>query len=470
MSTSATFSPLVGARLAPFVLTLALALALPVGLRAEDTSHPHSVSEKTSEVFQKLKPLQDAKNFDGMLALIEGLIPTVDPTSYDMAVVMDMRAKLYGQKEQYAKAIEAWEVALKLSDSYKYFDDKTTLEDLLYLAQFSYQVGVDTKIPAAMQAQYINKAAGYFKRWLAGTPKPAPEIQMFYASILYNQACFDPKHIDAKLLTEAKHAVENGLHSTAHPKEGLYVLLLAILQNENDTVHSAEILELLTKQYPQNKNYWPSLWATYLNMSADKDESKGHQNLIRAINTQERAQKAGFMSAPKDNLQLVNLYLTAGQFGLGSDLLYHGLKNGKIDSDPKNWQTAGYYYQQAGLEQKAIEVLTEASKVFANTGQFEIQIGQIYLQLEQTREAYDHFREAVRRGGLEKGKEAGAYQALAYAAFELEEFDDALKACAESEKFPEGKKDVQLPKLKAAIEAAIREREYNRQQLAAKKI
>lgn len=450
-------------------MAVVLAVAAPSSLFAQGKAAPHSISEKVGEAFQKLKPLQESKNYDGMIALLDGLVPTVDPTSYDMALILDMKAKLYGQKEMFDRAITSWESMIQIAEPREYFDKKMMLETRLYLAQFCYQVGVNSKVPAVQQ-QYVNKSADYFKRWMAETPKPPAEILMFYASILYNQAVADPKKVNMDLLKQSQKQVEDGLVNSVHPKEGLYVLLLAILQQQNDTVRSAEVLEQLVKLYPNKKDYWPSLWATYLNManeatvSDNKNEAKSRENYIRAINTMERAQAVGLMKSPKDNLTLVNLYLTAGQFGRATDLLYAGLKNGAIENDPKNWQTLGYFYQQGNAEQKAIAALTEASSLFPKTGQFEMQIGQIYLSMERTKEAYAHFKAALKRGGLDKPH--SVYQALAYAAFELEDFDEGLAACNEAEKFPEGKKDTQLPRLKAAIEAAIKEREYAKAEAA----
>ena len=464
----------VSARLRLTQLVLAFALALPVSLFAQGPKKaPHTIGEKTSAAFGQLKPLSEAKNFDGMLAILDALVPVVEPTSYDMALILDMRAKLYGQKEQFDKAIGSWEAMLRISEPNEYFDSKATLETLLYLAQFCYQVGVNSKV-AAVQQQYINKSSEYFKRWLSSTPKPSADILMFYASILYNQAVADPKKVDPNLLAQAKAEVEKGLLYSAHPKEGLYVLLLAILQQQNDVIRASEVLELLVKSYPAKKDYWPSLWASYLNMANEatvaekKDEAKAREFYVRAINTMERAQAIGLMNSAKDNLTLVNLYLTAGQFGTATDLLYSGLKNGKIDSDAKNWQTLGYFYQQANMEMKAIGALREASKLFPKTGQFDLQIGQIYLSMEKTKDAYESFKTAISRGGLDKPH--AVYQAYAYAAFELEEFDEALKACDEAVKFPDGAKDQQLPKLRYAIEASIKEREFAKAEAAKKKL
>jgi ABC-type branched-subunit amino acid transport system substrate-binding protein len=55
---------------------------------------PRQFSEATSQAFGKLKPLQDAKNWDGMIAILDA-IPNVGPESYDRAQIQDMKAKLY---------------------------------------------------------------------------------------------------------------------------------------------------------------------------------------------------------------------------------------------------------------------------------------------------------------------------------------------------------------------------------------
>jgi len=464
---SSILSAIARVRFAPILLGFALALS--VGVCAAQPKQ--DFNEKTREAFGKLKPLSEAKNFDGMLALLEGLTPTVDPNSYDMAFILDMEAKLYGHKEQFEKAIDAWERSLKIAEGKGYFEEKEKLEKMLYLAQFCYQVSVNSKDPA-VQKKYSDKSAGYFKKWLAATPKPPADIMVFYASILYNQAVADPKKVDMALLKEARAEIEKGIANTAHPKETLYVLLLAVLQQENDSVKAAETLELLLKNNPQKKDFWPSLWATYLNMATEtgsggkKDEAKVQENYIRSINTLERAQALGFMKSPRENLQLVGLYINVGQYGKATDILYAGLKNGSIESDQKNWALLGYYFQQANEPKKAIDALKEAATIFPKTGSFDFQIGQIYLAMEKTKEATPHLREAVRRGGLDRP--AVALQTLAYALYDLEEFDEALEVVKKAEAFPDAQKDGQLARLKFGIEASIKDREAAKAESAKK--
>jgi tetratricopeptide (TPR) repeat protein len=271
------------------------------------------------------------------------------------------------------------------------------------------------------------------------------------------------------MLRQARVEVEKGLTSSVHPKDSFYALLLSILQQQNDMAGSAELIELVLKQAPSKAQFWPVLMASYLNISNElekKDPTEAKSYLIRAIVTMERAQALGFMKSSKDNMNLVSLYLTAGQFSIATDFLYKAMKSGAVESEPKNWLVLGYYYQQANQELTAINVLGEAAKLFPTNGQIELTIGEIYRQLERTKDAYTHYQEAVRRGNLEKP--ALVYQLLAYAAFELEEFDEALKAVTEAGKFPGAEKDSQLKNLKGAIQGAIQEREYNREQAAKK--
>ena len=200
------------ARPAKIALTLALALAVfTSGASSAQTPppppppQPPSLSEKVSAEIQKLKPLQDAKNWDGMIALLDAVVPTVGPASYDLAFIQDMRARLLAGKDQWAKSAETMEIALQLSDasSPKFFDKNKTLEMVLFLAQINYQEATTVKVPET-QRKYLAKASEFIKRWLTTAPKPTPEIMSFYATILLQQAVADPKNVNQELLQSSE--------------------------------------------------------------------------------------------------------------------------------------------------------------------------------------------------------------------------------------------------------------------------
>ena len=247
-------------------------------------------------------------------------------------------------------------------------------------------------------------------------------------------------------------------------KENLYFLLLAILQQGSDVARSAEVLEMIVKQFPTKKDYWPQLWASYLNLASDKnnDESTARPHFIRAINTVERAQAQGFMNTPKDNFNLVSLYIQVNQFGKATDLLYAGLKSGGIENDPKNWIYLGYYYLQINRNLDALAVLKEATKLFPTNGQFDLQIGEIYRQDEKMKDARHHYREALRKGGLDRPY--AVHTLLANVSYEVEDFDEALKSISQAEALsdPKKEKDAYLARLKDAILAAIADRDSSK--------
>ena len=466
---------LIQLRLRSRALFLLVALLTSVALlpnrsAAAEEQGPPGLNEKVSEALQqKMKPLLDAKNWDGAMAVIDSVLVGLDPNGYDTAFLSDIKAKIFLQKNDYASAIAPMETTLRLADANKNFFDKKTILDVVYfLAQIYYQEGTSSKDPT-VQKNYFNKSSAYIKRWLQTTPKKNQEASLFYASILYNQAVVNPDKVDLELIKRVQTEVQEGLLTSLKPKEGFYVLLLASLQQIGDLAGSAEVLELMVKVKPDNRTYWLQLLATYLNLGGgtEKDEQKSRESFARAINTMERAQALGLMQTPKDNYNLVTMYYNAGQFGRATDLLYSGLKSGAIESDLKNWQLLAYSYQQIGRDTQAIAVLKEAGTAFPS-GQIEFQIGQIYSQMDnRTAEAYAYYSKAVEKGGLEKPH--SAYMFLAYTAFELEKFDEALAAINQTIGSPDGQKDVQAPRLKQAIEDAVKEREATKQTAEIKK-
>jgi tetratricopeptide (TPR) repeat protein len=442
-------------------IAAALLIAAPLAsAQDEGGSKQHfELSEKVSDGLQKLKPLSETKNFTGMLDLVNGLLAQVKPDSYDTAYLLDMKAKVYLQLDQYNNAIDPWEECLRLSEEKGYKDEKERLDITKYLAQLIYSEATAIK-DHVQQQQLIAKSASYLKRYLAKATKQEPETQILYASILYAQATADEKHINQDMLREARQTIERGMLGSIRPKDSFYMLLLAILQQQNDYANSAKIMELLLKQYPNKKDVWPMLFGTYVNLAGGQKENSREQRelFVRAINTIERAQQLGYMNSPRDNYNRFTLYLNAGELHMATDILYDGLKKGTIESTVGNWKILGAYLQQANKELQAISTLKEATKLFPKEGSLEFMIGQIYQQLDKIKDARDAYTRAVAKGNL-GDKPHQAWLFLAYTSLELEDYDNALKAITEAAKFPAGAKDPQVKNLKDGIDSMIQERE-----------
>ena len=437
------------------LLAILLGLAPAAASLAQDGSS-NQPSERAAVELQKLQPLIDAKNWAGAINLMQGILRSAAPNSYDQALANDIISKIYLQEGDYAKVIEPMEKAYLLGENYKFFDAKSQLERLYYLAQIYYQEGSTTKTPS-VQENYFGKATQYIELWLNRQANPSSEGQMFYVQLLYNRAVQDPQNINAELLKKAQQAAQNVLNSELFPKETFYVILLASYQQQNDFVKVAELLELLVKQYPSKSNYWIQLFGTYSNLAAEtKNPDEAFDYNLRAILTIERAQALGFMNTPKDNYNLVGIYFNIGQYGKATDLLHSGLRTGAIEADIKKWELLAYSFLQINQEFKAIEVLKEAIKAFPKSGQLDNQIAQIYYSLNNSEESYRYLNSALAKGGLDKP--GAVYYFKAYICYELQKYDEALEAIDKAAELQD-EQDAQLPRLRQAIQEAIKERQ-----------
>lgn len=443
-------------------VALLCALGLPSALRAADDP-PRELEEKTSSDLEKLKPLLDAKNWDGAIALLSTIGARVSPESYDMAIVTDVEAKIYLQKGEYAKAIKPWEAALRLGDAHRFFDKNSIQEMVYFLAQIYYQEATSSKDPA-VQKQNFAKSIAYLQRWMRDTTKPPydqsrQDAILFYANVLYNQAVSgNPDHPDPELMKQAEAEIQKGLRLNVRPKESFYLILLAISQQQGNYERLADILELLVKQYPAKKDYWSQLAGVYVNLATlEKDENKAREYNTRAILAIERAQSLGFMKTPKDNYTLVGIYFNVGQFGRATELLHAGLRDGSIESEQKNWELLAYSYQQVDKPFQAIEALAEGTKHFPKSGQLDYQIATIYYSLNKPEDSFKYLQTATTKGNLDKP--GSVYGFMAYVCWELGKYTEAQAAVEKALSYPESQKDTQLPKLKTAIAEAIRDRE-----------
>jgi len=490
--------------LAAPAIALALVLALPRPAGAFDAEHPEnngqaapapeagteqqlSLSDVASEALGKLKPLVDEKNWPAALKVLDDLTPKLAPDSYDLAVVLDTKAKILLQLSDYPGTIEPLETALRLGQAHHYFTPKEITDRLFLLAQIDYQESANDKAhpDKEIRERYLEQAVETIERCIASSAKPSAEVSEFYARVLYDEAVAkNPAKPDPVLLKKCQDQAEKIIATTLHPKDVIYVLLLDTFLQQANYTRSAELLELLVSREPgaSSKVYWEQLEGLYVTLAssaeqaavaADKKSSPVEKQpalpravkkyYARAINAIERAQEHGFLSTTKDNYDLVTIYYTVEQFGKATDLLHAGLESGAIKSEIKNWELLASSYQQINQQSKAIEALKEAAldPQFADNGQIDFQIGQMYSELNKTADAYAHFKTAVHKTGLDHP--IAVYLYLAYSAFELQKYDEALDAVDHAAKLPDAAKDKQLGPLRQAVLDAIKAREQQKQ-------
>ena len=453
------------------VAALVLVLSLPAGLFADEPAptEPPSLSDAVGDGLAKIRPLLDQKDYAGSNKIVDELITEAEPDSYDMDILLETRARILIQQANYAGAIKPMEGALEIADRHHFNTARQSMDILNLLAQLYYQTAEDSKKTRAEQIECYSKAIGYMQRYFKLNTKPNEDVSFYYAQLLYAEAVAkNQEHPDPELIKQAREQVEKVLLMTVHPKDSTYAFLLATLNQEQDYVRGAELLELMLSKNPSSKTYWGDLVMFYMLLGqSTKDEAKIRQYNIRAINTIERAQALGYLKTPKDNFNLFTLYYNSNQFGTAADLLFAGLKSGNIDPSLANWQLLASSYEQINQEFKSIEALKEASQRFPKNGELDFKIAQVYYGLGKNDEAFEYSQIAMEKGGLSKPLQT--YEFMAYLAYEQHKYDFAKVAIDKAIELKQGSPDHQMLVLQNAINDAIREAKEKEERKAAEK-
>ena len=361
------------------------------------------------------------------------------PDSFDAAYVAGARAHIYiHEKNNLTKGLEDLEKALDIDDRKHYFKQQEVQNIVYAIANVTYSEAAESKDVGVKIAQYTKSLAA-IERWLQhADQKSLNQDTIYFLAVVYftfgqGTEFGNEQKADPAMLDKAMTWVDRGLRSTAHPRDGFYQMKVAGLYQLNRYKEMAQYLELELKHKPDAKNNWQQLATTYLQLSSaaeDKKDSKtAYSYSVRAIVTMERAQKLGFMTSPKHNFNIVTIYSNnLAQYGIASDLLEKGLKDGTIESTVQNWQALGGWYQLINRNDKAIEAFATAAKLFPTNAEMEYQLAQVYVYSGKEKEAFESMKACIAKGGTEKPHVG--WLLYTYIAMDLQKYDEALKGAA----------------------------------------
>lgn len=401
-----------------------LSLAAPAALHAQAAELPKKeITEKTGAVLSQLRPLLDAKNHAGALALVDPLLSAAAPGSYDAYVLSQIKAQILLTLNRLPEAIAPLETALRLGEGNPAFSDASArLEQLNLLAQLHYQRAVDIKDRAAQKAAY-ETALGHMRRWLAGTPRPTADARLFTASVLYQLATLDTAKADPALLRQALAEAREGQLLAVTPPAQLVLVLVACHLQLGENTAAAELLENLALRDPKSSSTWSQLQSIYLAQAAEaKDPAVIRSLNLRALHTLDRAQAAGHLAAARDHYTRVAILFNLQQFTRAAALLEKGLADGTLENSKRNWELLVSAYQQTERDELALSALDRATAKFPADGALEFSLAQFLYGTGKVAPAYERARSALAKG-LEKPGQARVY--LAYLAYELQRYDDA---------------------------------------------
>jgi predicted Zn-dependent protease len=447
------------------LMAAGLSAGLPVASLAAEEKALELQDTTTTQIEELVRPGIEAKDWDKAIKGIDAILPKLAHDSYDEAYLHLMRAQFFMQKNDLHEALGSLERSLDVAERHPNYLAATQKQEILWTAsQINFQEASVMK-DAKQKAVLYSRSDRELNEWLKNAKNLTPEQLYFIAALYYarGQEGAETPGVDQKayveLIEKALYWTERGLRSSAHPRPDLYVLKLAELIQLNHFNEAADFLELMVKMKPENRNYWQQLAANYLQLAStatDKhDDKAAYAYSIRTILAIERAQKLGFMNTPKENYSLVGIYFNIGQFSEACRLLEQGLKDNSIERTRPNYELLANSYQQLHREFKAVEVLEQAAKFFPQSGQIEYEIAQIYYSIDKYKEAFQHIKVCVAKGGTEKPEMAWLF--YAYVALDLKEYDAALMAANKAAEYPEAK--AKAEQMKDAIKATLQDRE-----------
>lgn len=375
-----------------------LSAAMAQEKKGPDTRETRRTPALRNNVYEKLAKAQEAaeaKDLNGAASILDEMIASGGKSalnSYELANVYNLYAFIYYSREDYAKALKAYEEVVAQPDIplAMEINTKYTIAQL-YFVQEQWQKGINALLD-----------------WFAVTDNPNAN-----AYVLLSQGYYQTKDYDKALLNVEK-AISMYKAEDKLPKEQWYNLARFLYFEKNDVNKTVSTLEELLKYYPK-KEYWVQLSHMY-------GEQKKEALQLAAMDT---AYVQGMLDKGPEQVTLAYLYLNGEIPYRAGKVMEKGLKNGSIQATSKNYEIAASAWRQAQELDKAIADMEQAAAK-SDDGELYARLGNIYLDSDKFDEAIVAINKGLSRGGVKRPDTARLVLGMAY--FNDKQYDKAREA------------------------------------------
>lgn len=375
-----------------------LSAAMAQEKKGPDTRETRRTPALRNNVYEKLAKAQEAaeaKDLNAAAGILDEMIASGGKSalnSYELANVYNLYAFIYYSREDYAKALKAYEEVVAQPDIplAMEINTKYTIAQL-YFVQEQWQKGINALLD-----------------WFAVTDNPNAN-----AYVLLSQGYYQTKDYDKALLNVEK-AISMYKAEDKLPKEQWYNLARFLYFEKNDVNKTVSTLEELLKYYPK-KDYWVQLSHMY-------GEQKKEALQLAAMDT---AYIQGMLDKGPEQVTLAYLYLNGEIPYRAGKVMEKGLKNGSIQPTSKNYEIAASAWRQAQELDKAIADMEQAAAK-SDDGELYARLGNIYLDSDKFDEAIVAINKGLSRGGVKRPDTARLVLGMAY--FNDKQYDKAREA------------------------------------------
>lgn len=383
------------------VFVLLFCCFLVFSVHSKENKKKTTISPWLYKKSQKIEKLIAKKSYQKAQQSLEAAIPDVKKGSYEHAFVLKSLSSVYALKGRYNKAAELLAKSLSL----KVMPEDQEQQAVLNLGQLY------------MATEQYAKAIKTLEPWLSTHSNPDMQINVLVANA-YTQL----KHY-----RKALPYIEKAISQSKKPKESWYQLNLALYYQLDEYSSAVAILKKLIRSYPDKKTYWQQLSSTYHQLKKYK----------KALSVKHLAYQKGFVTAEKDILELVNLFLYVNSPYQAAKIMEQEFNLKRIKQNSKNWEMLANAWAMAKEFDHAIKALETASNLNSK-GSLYLQLGQIYVEQEKWNQAIKSLNRAINKGGLKNT--GSAYLLLGMSYYEINDIKLAKKSLLKATKYSKSKK------------------------------
>ncbi|MGB1263548.1 MAG: tetratricopeptide repeat protein [Cognaticolwellia sp.] len=352
---------------------------------------------------QKLADEGDKAAGLAVLAEVKDRITSLN--SYERAMLWNFYAFMYYGNEDIGAAIEHFELVVK----------EEAIPDSLYLST------IYSLAQLSMQQQNYPQALTYLQQWQANNTKALTAQQhVMFAQIYYQDKQFD------KVIVAVEQAISLAKENNTAVKENWLILQRASYYELKQPQQVVKVIEELVRLYDK-----PEYWLQLAGMYGEVGEE------AKQLAVMEASWQAGHISKANDVMTLAQLYRFHQVPYKAAVLLEQAIAKGTVVASEKSLEALAQAYVAAKDDEKALPILTKASEI-AESGKFDVQLAQAYLNLERWQEAVAAANKALSRGNI--NRVGDMHLVIGMAQFNLQAFDQALLAFAQAQNIPQSEK------------------------------
>lgn len=386
---------------------LMVGLLSPVSSFSTTLSEPSDSPSVSSRTYKKLKAAQvlmKKSDYRKALEQLDQLLPSVNDSPYEKAVVLKSIASVYTLQDKYGKAAEAMKKCLAIQ-ALPYPQEQQVLINLVQIY---------------IKLERYQQAADIMEPWVTAAENVSADQYILLAHVF----------AQLKRYRKALPYVKKAISAAKHPKESWYQLLLAMNYELKDLPATTAVLKDLIRKFPPKKQYWQQLASVY-------QQIKQYE---KAVSVRELAYHSGFLTTQGEIIDLVNFFLFVDAPYKGATLMEKELAKGAVKKTAGNYELLANAWTQAREFDLAAQAL-EKSSALSDKGELYFLLGRIFIEQDKWSNAYKALLNAFKKGQL---KDPGnAYILLGMASYELDLKKEAKNAFKKAQRYKKSSKTAQ---------------------------